>query len=269
MKAIQEPNVDVHFVAVDRLTEKGVVDSEGVEREVDTVVCATGFDTTYRPHFPIIGKNGTDLAEKWKVVPESYFGLTIPEMPNFITFIGPTWPVENGSVMGPLTAVSDYAITAIKKLQREHIKSFAPKQDVTDAFNNHTQEWIKKTVWSEDCRSWYRNNETGRVNAVYPGSSLHYIEILQHPRWEDYEFEYQDQSGGKNMWEFLGRGLTVAEQTPGMDRSPYLNQDVVDPEWKRQVWKQKYVPENKDEEIRLLKERVRQLEAEQTNVGGP
>jgi hypothetical protein len=73
-------------------------------------------------------------------------------------------PVENGSVAGPLLGVSEYMIQVIKKMQREHIKSWVPRQDITDAFNAHAQEWIKHTVWKDNCRSWYRNNETGRVN---------------------------------------------------------------------------------------------------------
>ena len=100
MEAIQKPNVDVHFTAVQRITEDGVVGEDGVERKVDTIVCATGFDVSYRPRFPIVGQNGTHLAEKWKVCPESYLGLAVPEFPNFIMFIGPNWPVLNGSVMG-------------------------------------------------------------------------------------------------------------------------------------------------------------------------
>lgn len=69
----------------------------------------------------------------------------MPDFPNFLTFIGPTWPVENGSVMGPLSTVSEYAVQIIKKMQNENIKSWVPKQDVTDEFNQHAQEWIKHT----------------------------------------------------------------------------------------------------------------------------
>lgn len=96
MEAIQKDNVDVHFTPVESCTEKGVVGGDGVEREVDTIVCATGFDVSYKPRFPLIGQNGVDLREKWKECPESYLGLAVPDMPNFLTFIGPTWPVENG-----------------------------------------------------------------------------------------------------------------------------------------------------------------------------
>lgn len=91
MEAIQKENVDVHFTAVEQITEEGVVGADGRERKVDTIVCATGFDVTYRPRFPVIGRNGVDLYEKWKDAPESYLGLGCPDMPNWLMFIGPTW----------------------------------------------------------------------------------------------------------------------------------------------------------------------------------
>lgn len=87
MMAIQEPNVDVHFTEVVEITEKTIIGKDGVEKEVDTIVCATGFDTSFRPAFPIVGKNGVDLAEKWVKAPEAYLGLAIPDMPNFFTFV--------------------------------------------------------------------------------------------------------------------------------------------------------------------------------------
>lgn len=60
--------------------------------------------------------------------------------------------MENGSVMGPLNSVSLYTLQLIRKLQSEYICSIAPKQSVTDAFNAHCQEWIRHTVWVEECR---------------------------------------------------------------------------------------------------------------------
>ena len=85
MAAIQAENVDVHFTAVQECTEDGVVGEDGVERKCDTIVCATGFDVSYKPRFPIVGRGGVDLKDKWKVCPEGYLGVAIPDMPNFIT----------------------------------------------------------------------------------------------------------------------------------------------------------------------------------------
>ncbi|KAF4630307.1 hypothetical protein G7Y89_g7832 [Cudoniella acicularis] len=235
VRAIQEPNVDVHFTAVNKITGNSVIDTEGTEEKVDTIVCATGFDVSYRPRFPIVGQNGINLSDKWKQCPESYLGITVPDMPNFITFIGPTWPVENGSVMGPLSYVGQYAIQMIKKMQGEFIKSIVPKQDITDLFNAHTQEFIKSTVWSSNCRSWYRNNETGRVNAVFPGSSLHYCQVIETPRYEDYNITYQNKH---NPWAFLGLGFTIEDRNlETADLSPYLNEEVLDPKWMDEVVK--------------------------------
>ena len=40
---------------------------------------------------------------------------------------------------GPLLNVSEYAVSMIKKIQYENIKSLAPRQDMTDSFNEHAQ----------------------------------------------------------------------------------------------------------------------------------
>ena len=73
IEAVQQPNVSVHFTGMQRLTENGVVGMDGIERQVDTVICATGhiylrvsrvvpalttllgFDVSFRPVFPVIG----------------------------------------------------------------------------------------------------------------------------------------------------------------------------------------------------------------------
>jgi len=100
---------------------------------------------------------------------------------------------------------------------------------VTDSFNAHVQEWVRHTVWTDDCRSWYKDNETGRVNAVWPGSSLHYIEAIRTPRYEDFEITYLGPAK-QNPWAFLGMGY-VRDLVEQSDVSPYLSVDNIDPKW--------------------------------------
>lgn len=193
MKAIQEHNVDVHFTGVARLTKEGVLGVDGIERKVDTVICATGYDVSYHPHHPVIGQNGQSLEEKFTgngSGPECYLGITVPGFPNYILFGGPTWPAMNGSALGPLHAVTQYAIQVIQKMQKENIRSLVPRQDITDKFNTHVQEFVKASVWRDDCRSWYKNPDTGKVFAIWPGSSLHYMQTISTPRYEDYHITY-------------------------------------------------------------------------------
>lgn len=70
MLAIQKENVDVHFTPVVSCTEDGVIGEDGIERKCDAIVCATGFDVSYRPRFPVCGKGGIDLRDKWAGSPE-------------------------------------------------------------------------------------------------------------------------------------------------------------------------------------------------------
>lgn len=137
--------------------------------------------------------------------------------------------------MGPLLTVSEYAIQCIHKLQYENLHSFTPRQSVTDAFNAHAQEWVKHTVWKEDCRAWYRDNDTGRVNAVWPGSSLHYQHTIAKVRWEDMEIRYKGAKGmesgggfGGNMWAFLGMGWSYESRVNGavLAESAKLQEDA-------------------------------------------
>ena len=109
MKAMQEPNVSMNFCAATEITESGVIGADGVERkDIDTIVCATGFDVSHRPRFPIVGRNGINLQDKWKDAAEGYFGVCCPDMPNWCTFIGPNWPVAQGSIMGALDEPGGY-----------------------------------------------------------------------------------------------------------------------------------------------------------------
>ena len=78
MEAIQKPNVSVHFTGIKEATENGVMGEDGIERNVDTIICATGFDTSYRPPFPVVGKDGVDLRDKWAEEANGYLGVAVP-----------------------------------------------------------------------------------------------------------------------------------------------------------------------------------------------
>lgn len=67
---------------------------------------------------------------------------------------------------GPLLLVSEYAVRVIK-MQEDNIKGWVPKQNIVDNFNEHAQEWIKHTVWKEDSRSRYKNNDIGKVSGLF------------------------------------------------------------------------------------------------------
>jgi len=117
--------------------------------------------------------------------------------------------------MGALDANRDYAIQYIKKLQNELLKSFRPKQEASDAYNEHTQTWAREVVWGKRCRTWYKDNDTGRLRAVYAGSLMHYRTLISQVRWEDMDLEYQNKY---NKYAFMGIGRHIVRRRRGLRR---------------------------------------------------
>ena len=89
LEALIESNVDVRWDDIQKITEKGILTKSGEELEFDAIACATGFDTSFKPRFPIIGRKGADLAKQWEEIPEAYFGITVPNFPNYFSMLSP------------------------------------------------------------------------------------------------------------------------------------------------------------------------------------
>ena len=78
MEAIQKANVSVHFIGVEEATEDGVIGADGAERKVDTIICASGFDTSYQSPFPVVGQGGVELRDKLADELNRYLGVVAP-----------------------------------------------------------------------------------------------------------------------------------------------------------------------------------------------
>ena len=174
LESLVKPNVTVISKAIDRISEKGLVTSDGVEHQVDVLVCCTGFDTSFRPKFPLIGRNGKDLVQEWTHnPPEAYLGIAVPDIPNYFMFMSANTPVTNGTLLGAVQVQGDYVWKMVRKMQRDNIASVSVSKQATDDLNEHHLEYMKDMIWSEPCRSWYKHNHAleGRVTAVWSGSA--------------------------------------------------------------------------------------------------
>lgn len=84
LEALVQDNVTTMWDNIDSVDETGILTKDGQHVDLDVICCATGFDTTFRPRFPLTGKHGIDLAQKWTDgEPECYFGTTVPDFPNY------------------------------------------------------------------------------------------------------------------------------------------------------------------------------------------
>lgn len=82
LESLNKENVQVITESAIRFTEDGVIDESGNKHKVDVVVCATGFDVSFTPHFDVIGRDGANLKKQFGDQPKAYLGITAENFPN-------------------------------------------------------------------------------------------------------------------------------------------------------------------------------------------
>lgn len=220
LQALVAPNATIFTDAIGRITSTGFEDTAGTPYTCDAIICATGFDTTWLPRFPLLNAHNVDLRDFWAAPNKilSYLSIAIPTFPNHFTFCGPYGPLGHGSFMPLIEAWTTYMLRAITIAQEENIKSLTPRLDISKQFVQHADLFLQRTAWTSPCRSWFKQGKTDGQAAIWPGSRLHFLHMLERVRVEDFEVEYWDVGA---RFAFLGNGFDVREED-GRDVTGYL-----------------------------------------------
>jgi hypothetical protein len=238
LEALVKPNVTVFTDNVSSIDSSGFVDASGTHHDVDVIICATGFDTSWIPRFDFTGQNGISLRDLWS--PEkgltSYLSIAIPHFPNHFSFCGPYGPLGHGSFMPLIEVWTQYMFAVITKAQVENIKSFVSKPKLAADFRQHADLFLQRTAWTSPCSSWFKQGKKEGQAALWPGSRLHFLEIMKAPRFEDFDIEYWDE----NRFAFLGNGFEIREidgrdityylgylDEPGRDEQPDYDENLI------------------------------------------
>jgi hypothetical protein len=215
LEALVEDNVSFIRDKITRIEAQGVVTEDGKLHEIDALVCATGFYASAAPPFPVIGLNGRSMKEHWHDRARNYLSLATDGFPNHFFMLGPNGAIAEGSLLMMIESTGDYITKAIRKLQRDNIKSMAIQPRLVRDFTQYCDRYFDGTVFKDECQSWYRKNGQGvpseHVTGLWPGSTLHCIEALRSPRWEDFDYEYLPEPNGSavNRMAWLGNGWAV------------------------------------------------------------
>ncbi|PPQ64327.1 hypothetical protein CVT26_002210 [Gymnopilus dilepis] len=243
LEALCQDNVDFVPSHIKRVTATGIETVDGGVQDLDIIVCATGFDTSYILDFDIIGRKGVTLKDHHTPHPRTYMSIAVDGFPNMFQALGPNAGVGAGNLLLIMERQVDYAVAATLKIQRERIKSIEAKAEAVADFDEYIEASISlaqidsrslvsvpelfPNLFGTKCRSWYKaGKEEGRVVALWPGSPIHAAMALAHPRWEDYNYEFLD--GVKNRLYWLGSGDTVADIDPEADKAWYLRPENID-----------------------------------------
>ncbi|OAX83506.1 hypothetical protein ACJ72_02121 [Emergomyces africanus] len=218
LEALVGEKTTCYTESIEGITPNGFLSADGIEVEVDVIICATGFDTSFRPRFPIIGLDKVDIATRWEKAPESYLAIGVSNVPNYFMYSGPYSPVAQGSLLPLQTLFTNHFLQIIRKMRKEHIRRLSPKESAVKDFCEHASVYLRRTCWSDPCSSWFKQGRKDGNVVMWPGSRLAFFDLLKEPKYEDYEIEYWS----TNRWAFLGNGFTT-EEFDGSDTSKYLN----------------------------------------------
>jgi cation diffusion facilitator CzcD-associated flavoprotein CzcO len=172
--ALQAPNVDVVTSGITELRERSIVDLEGVEHPIDTLILATGFTPAELPIAERIhGRDGRSLADVWDGSPRAYLGTTVAGFPNLMLLYGPNLNLGHTSIVYMLESQLAYAMDALRTTRARGAAQFEVRPEAQAAYNEEIQDRLAGTVWSTGCSSWYIDRN-GRNSIQWPGYTFEY-----------------------------------------------------------------------------------------------
>lgn len=168
--ALDRDNVDLVTEGIAKVTPTSVVTHDGVERETDVLINATGFHTTDLPIAEkITGRNGETLAEQWACDGmAAYKGSTAHGFPNMFFIVGPNTGLGHTSMVFMIESQIAYALDALDKIRTGSLASVEPTHEAQRRWNDDIQARMRRTVWhTGGCSSWYLDSH-GRNVTLWP-----------------------------------------------------------------------------------------------------
>jgi cation diffusion facilitator CzcD-associated flavoprotein CzcO len=163
--SLKEPNVTLVPRAVASVTPTGIVDVDGVERPIDVLVLATGFQpANYLARLRIVGRGGRSLHEYWAGEPHAFLGITVPGFPNFFMLYGPG--TNGGEIVTMLESQSEYAVRVMKRMRRERVTAVEVKPHFDARWNRWLQSKMVGTSWTMSNN--YFKAPTGKIVTQWP-----------------------------------------------------------------------------------------------------
>jgi cation diffusion facilitator CzcD-associated flavoprotein CzcO len=186
--ALARDNVDVVTDGIAEVRERSIVTSDGVEREVDTIVFGTGFHVTEPPIAQRVrGLDGRTLADTWAGSMQAHRGTTVVGFPNLFFVLGPNTGLGHTSVVVMAEAQATYIGEALRHMRERGLDALHPRAEAQAAWNEAIQRRMKGTVWTEGgCASWYLDAD-GRNTTLWPTFTIPFRRTLARFDAEHYE----------------------------------------------------------------------------------
>ncbi len=175
------PNTTVVTDGIEKITPRGVVAATGQEYPVDTIIFGTGFQTTeFLSPLRVTGRAGQDLNQVWADGARALLGVAVPGFPNLFMLYGPNTNLGHNSILFMIEQQVGYVLQLVDDMVLDGVRSVEPTPDAMDRFDAEIAAATSRTVWDEDCSSWYKN-EAGRITNNWPDYTVRYRRRMRRP----------------------------------------------------------------------------------------
>jgi cyclohexanone monooxygenase len=189
LAALTQPHVEVVSSPARCLRARSLVMQDGTERDVDVVVCATGYAAAdYLGEIEVTGEGGVTLRDVWRDGAHAYLGMAVPGFPNFFMLYGPNTNVGSNSVIFVLEAQARYIVRALRYLRRKGKSYVAVRASAMADFLAKIDHWMQGTVWTTQCSNYFRA-ANGRVVTQWPRSAGAFWGMTRRFKPADFTFE--------------------------------------------------------------------------------
>jgi hypothetical protein len=97
--------------------------------------------------------------------------------PNMYVLDGPNSALGHNSAIYVIEAQIDYVLGALKHADTLGASALEVTAEAVLAYMKQIDELANGTVWTQHgCTSWYRDENTGRLTLLWPGSALSFRE---------------------------------------------------------------------------------------------
>ena len=174
LPTLARPDVELVNAPLTEVTETGLRTADGVHREFDCIIWATGFRVAeFQAPMRVYGSGGLELAEAWRDGAHAHLGIATAGFPSLFFMYGPNTNSSGGSIIVYLEAQAGYIRQALTHLRTSGARRLEVRPEVEAASDRALQARFQGTAWAA-CDSWYRD-EGGRIVANWPGYMGEYV----------------------------------------------------------------------------------------------
>jgi cation diffusion facilitator CzcD-associated flavoprotein CzcO len=178
-------NVEVVTDDVVEVLPDGVRTADGAIHQADVIIYGTGFAATeFLAPMQITGRNGLDLNQAWAEGARAYYGICLPEFPNFGIVYGPNTNLGGSSIINMMESQSGFIRQLVQVAAQTG--TVTVRQRTEERFDTEIQKRLAASVWG-GCTNWYRD-EAGRVTTNWPGTVIEYKRRTALLDLDDFEF---------------------------------------------------------------------------------